>query len=75
MRHFGILAGLAVASISLGQAAGEAALAVDRLANAVPLPPGRATGRRSRGPQAKPRRKSNRVTIGRRTRRKHRRAA
>ncbi|MES2987661.1 MAG: hypothetical protein V4808_07130 [Pseudomonadota bacterium] len=31
--------------------------------------------RRSRGAQAKPRRRSNRVTVSRRVRRKHRRAA
>lgn len=35
----------------------------------------RHTQRRSRGPQAKPKRRRNMVTVGRRVRRKHRRAA
>lgn len=38
-------------------------------------PAGRAHTRRSRGPQARPKRKPNRMHISRRVRRKHRRAA
>lgn len=52
------------------------------ISNVVPVAPGRDAGevfgdhsrRRSKGKQAKPKKRPNRLTIGKRVRRKHRRA-
>lgn len=70
-----LLAGPALACVALGQTSGQLATVMDGLRYAAPLPPAPGRKRGSRNPQAKPKRKSNRVTIGRRVRRKHRRAA
>lgn len=68
----------ALAYASLGAAASATAVAVEQVDAVAPtrkLHPAYATRPRGKGKQAKPAKRSNRLHISRRTRRKHRRAA
>jgi hypothetical protein len=86
-RHLGFalaaMAAVSMSAVAVGSHANEIRATIEDSTTSSPVrrrlrrlaPAGRTGVRRSRGPQAKPKRRSNRLHVSRNVRRKHRRAA